>query len=341
LYIATLYVYAAKILITWQLPVGWVCYLVSASMLGMVILIFITFPLQYEQGNSFFKKLMRCLPLAMLPLLVLMSVAIGRRLSDYGITVSRLYVVVFNLWCYVVCIGLLLSRNRRIWWVPASFAVVLLLISVGPWSIPNVTEHRLQAEVREAFASSGVKKLPLTGTQYEKWLKTADEKLVRSVDSKLFYLQTDYGYESTNALVEDDAIVGSMDRIQVDRDNNITQEGHDMHFYNHEGNLMTHVEVPQGYTHMECVDNVMLVDEQGNQLVFEASIILNDEEKKYRFEASLNQFVKRDHDRNNDERVEPLILDNGTAALVVDYFTLTIHNNTLDYYSVSGILFTK
>lgn len=341
LYIATLYVYAAKILITWQLPVGWVCYLVSASMLGMVILIFITFPLQYEQGNSFFKKLMRCLPLAMLPLLVLMSVAIGRRLSDYGITVSRLYVVVFNLWCYVVCIGLLLSRNRRIWWVPASFAVVLLLISVGPWSIPNVTEHRLQAEVREAFASSGVKKLPLTGTQYEKWLKTADEKLVRSVDSKLFYLQTDYGYESTNALVEDDAIVGSMDRIQVDRDNNITQEGHDMHFYNHEGNLMTHVEVPQGYTHMECVDNVMLVDEQGNQLVFEASIILNDEEKKYRFETSLNQFVKRDHDRNNDERVEPLILDNGTAALVVDYFTLTIHNNALDYYSVSGILFTK
>ena len=106
-----------------------------------------------------------------------------------------------------------------------------------------MTEHRLQAEVREAFASSGVKKLPLTGTQYEKWLKTADEKLVRSVDSKLFYLQTDYGYESTNALVEDDAIVGSMDRIQVDRDNNITQEGHDMHFYNHEGNLMTHVEV--------------------------------------------------------------------------------------------------
>ena len=341
LYIATLYVYAAKILITWQLPVGWVCYLVSASMLGMVILIFITFPLQYEQGNSFFKKLMRCLPLAMLPLLVLMSVAIGRRLSDYGITVSRLYVVVFNLWCYVVCIGLLLSRNRRIWWVPASFAVVLLLISVGPWSIPNVTEHRLQAEVREAFASSGVKKLPLTGTQYEKWLKTAEEKLVRSVDSKLFYLQTDYGYESTNALVEDDAIVGSMDRIQVDRDNNITQDGHDMHFYNHEGNLMTHVDVPQGYTHMECVDNVMLVDEQGNQLVFEASIILNDEEKKYRFETSLNQFVKRDHDRNNDERVEPLILDNGTAALVVDYFTLTIHNNTLDYYSVSGILFTK
>ena len=141
--------------------------------------------------------------------------------------------------------------------------------------------------------------------------------------------------------MEDDAIVGSMDRIQVDRDNNITQEGHDMHFYNHEGNLMTHVEVPQGYTHMECVDNVMLVDEQGNQLVFEASIILNDEEKKYRFETSLNQFVKRDHDRNNDERVEPLILDNGTAALVVDYFTLTIHNNALDYYSVSGILFTK
>lgn len=339
LYMATLYVYAAKILITWQLPVGWVCYLVTASMLGMVILIFITYPVQHEQGKSFFKTLTRLLPLAMLPLLVLMSVAIGRRLSDYGITVSRLYVVVFNLWCYAVCIGLLLCRNRRIWWVPASFAVVLMLVSVGPWSIPNVTEHRLQDEVREAFAASGIKQLPLSGEQYDNWLKTTDEKVAKSIDAKLHYLQVDYGYDSMLGLVGKDAIVGTMDVISVQEDTVATVQ--ELHYYNNKDYLMTRMSVPQGYTHMENIDDIVLVEQQGNRLVFDVVSKVGDEVSRYRFEAALNQFVERDADRNNHNSVEPLILDNGNAAFVVGYFSLTVRNNVLTYSSVSGILFTK
>lgn len=339
LYMATLYVYAAKILITWQLPVGWVCYLVSASMLGMVILIFITYPVQHEQGKSFFKTLTRLLPLAMLPLLVLMSVAIGRRLSDYGITVSRLYVVAFNLWCYVVCIGLLLCRNRRIWWVPASFAVVLLLISVGPWSIPNVTEKRLQDEAREAFAASGIKQLPLSGEQYDNWLKTTDEKVAKSIDAKLHYLQIDYGYDSTQDLVGQDAIVGTMDMIRVQDDSVApTQE---QHYYNQKDYLMARMRVPQGYTHMESINDIILVEQQGNRLVFDVVSKADDEVKKYRFQVALNQFVERDMERNHHNTVEPLILDNGNAAFVVSYFSMSVRNKDVAYPSVSGILFTK
>ena len=339
LYMATLYVYAAKILLTWQLPVGWVCYLVSASMLGMVILIFITFPVQHEQANSFFKTLTRLLPLAMLPLLVLMSVAIGRRLSDYGITVSRLYVVVFNLWCYVVCIGLLLCRNKRIWWVPASFAVVLFLISVGPWSIPNVTERRLLGEAREALVASGMKQLPLTGAQYEEWLKSADGEITKSIDAKLHYLQINYGYDSTRGLVGKDAIVGTLDKKR-----GIAEEGEtgsDLQYYNNKNSLLTSVSVPQGYSHMENVDDVVLVEQRGNLLVLDAVSRAVDDVKKYRFEVTVNQFAERDADRNHKERVEPLILDNGSAALVVDYFSLSIHNDSVVYPSISGILFTK
>ena len=339
LYMATLYVYAAKILYTWQLPVGWVCYLVSASMLGMVILIFITYPLQHEQANSFFKTLTRLLPLAMLPLLVLMSVAIGRRLSDYGITVSRLYVLVFNLWCYVVCIGLLLCRNKRIWWVPASFAVVLFLISVGPWSIPNVTERCLLNEAREAFTASGIKQLPLNGTQYENWLKSVDGEVARSIDAKLHYLQRDYGYDSTLGLVGKDAIVGTLDKKH-----GIAEEGgtgSDLQYYNNKNSLLASVALPQGYSHMENVDDVVLVEQRGNLLVLDVISRAVDEVKKYRFEVTVNQFAERDADRNHKERVDPLILDNGNAALVVDYFSLSIHNDSVVYPSISGILFTK
>lgn len=339
LYLVTLYIYAAKILFSWQLPVGWVSYLVSASMLGMVILVFITYPVQHEQENSFFKALMRWLPLAMLPLLVLMSVAIGRRLSDYGITVSRLYVVVFNLWCYVVCIGLLLCRNKRIWWVPASFAVVLFLISVGPWSIPNATESRLLGEARQAFAASGVKQLPLTGTQYDEWLKTADSKVAKSIDAKLHYLQNNYGFDSTLGLLGKDAIVGTLDKMRGDSADG--GSGSDLHYYNNKNSLLTSVGVPQGYSHMENVEDVVLLEQRDNLLVLDVVSRAVDEVKKYRFEVTVNQFAERDADRNHNMRVDPLILDNGNAALVVDYFSLSIHNDSVVYPSISGILFTK
>ena len=339
LYMATLYVYAAKILISWQLPVGWVCYLVSASMLGMVILIFITYPVQHEQGKSFFKTLTRLLPLAMLPLLVLMSVAIGRRLSDYGITVSRLYVVVFNLWCYVVCIGLLLCRNRRIWWVPASFAVVLLLISVGPWSIPNVTERRLQGEVREAFMASGIKQLPLNGAQYDNWLKTADKEVAKSIDAKLYYLQLDYGYDSTLGLIQKDAVVGFMDSH---RGGTVVSEDSSMRFYNNSENLMRNVAIPHGYTHVCAVQGVDFVKQNGNRMVLDVHAWITATVTTYRFEAMLNQFVERDIERNHHNSVEPLILDNGDVVLIVDNFSLTrSQQGTVTYASISGILFTK
>ncbi len=339
LYLATLYVYVAKILFTWQLPVGWVCYLVSASMLGMVILIFISFPVQYEQGTSFFKSLTRWLPLAMLPLLALMSVAIGRRLSDYGITVARLYVVVFNLWCYAVCIGLLLCRNRRIWWVPASFAALLLLLSVGPWSIPNVTEKRLLGEVREAFVKSGVKQLPLAGAQYAQWLTTVDKETAKSIDSKLYYLQMAYDFDSTLGIVDKDALVGS---IHSGRDvGDAVIEDASLRYYNNSENLMRNIPVPDGYKHMTAVQGVEFVEQHGNRIVLDVHAWMTESVTTFRFEATLNQFADRDIERNHHNSVEPLILDNGDAAMLVEQFSLSLHGGNVAHVGISGILFTR
>ena len=153
LYMVTLYVYAAQILFQWKLPVGGVSYMVTVSMVLMILLIYITYPIQHLEGNRLFKWVTRLLPVAMLPLLALMTVAIGRRLSDYGITVSRLYLLVFNVWCYAVCLWLIFTRNKRIWIIPTSFAIILLLISVGPQSIANVTLNELKKEARNAFTA--------------------------------------------------------------------------------------------------------------------------------------------------------------------------------------------
>ncbi len=335
LYMATLYIYAAKILFSWQLPVGWVSYLVTACMVGLVILLYLTYPLQHEQGNSFFKTVTRWLPLAMLPLLALMTVAIGRRLSDYGITVSRLYLAVFNLWCYVVCIGLLITRNKRIWWIPASFAVILFLISVGPQSIANITRRQLLGEARQAFTASGIRQFPLTGEQYEQWLKTADQQVARSIDAKLDYLYSDYGFNAVSTLLAKDAITGR--RSTFNENGDIVYTHYDS--YINDG-LIQNVPVPQGYAAMAMVsvsDND-IVKINGDKLQFR---VKGGKDEEHLFEIDLKLLARYDNDRNPDGCDEPLVIDNGEALMLINEFNVSMVGTSANYLSFSGILFTR
>ena len=335
LYIITLYAYGAKILYQWSLPVGGVSYLVTGSMVLMVLLIYLTHPLQHQEGNKMFKCVTRLLPVVMLPLLALMTVAIGRRLADYGITVSRLYLLVFNVWCYAVCLWLIFTRNKRIWLIPASFATILLLISVGPQSIANVTERQLKKEALTAFTASGIKQFPLTGEQYEKWLKETDHQVARSIDSKLHYLFTDYGYRSISNLVDKGVITGRYSSVDEQADivefNSYTYSNKD---------LILDTPVPQGYSSMSKVSlrdgNIVKID--GDKVLF---TVTDSKSVEHQFKLDVKQLAANDIDKNPYGVDGPLIVDNGEALLMIDDFEVTVNSTSSNYFSILGILFTK
>ena len=330
----TLYAYGVKILSQWSLPVGGVSYLVSGSMVLMVLLIYLTCPIQHLEGNKLFKRVTRWLPVLMLPLLALMTVAIGRRLSDYGITVSRLYLLVFNLWCYAVCLWLIFTRNKRIWLIPASFAAILLLISVGPQSIANITQRQLNKEARMAFSDSGIKEFPLTGEQYELWLKQTDPRKAKSIDSKLHYLDTDFGFNAISDLLSNDVITGRFSLM--DDDGNIISPMRDT-FSNND--LIKNVAVPRGYNAMTVVrgDDSNLFKVDGDKMWFK---IDDGDQVEHQFEIDARQLIERDADRSSDEGVQPLMIDNGEAVLVINDFNLHVYNGS-NSLSFSGILFTR
>ena len=334
LYMLTLYAYAVKILLQWSLPVGGVSYMVTGSMILMVLLIYITYPVQHHEGNKLFKRVTRWLPVVMFPLLALMTVAIVRRLSDYGITVSRLYLLVFNLWCYAVCLWLIFTRNMRIWLIPASFAIILFFISVGPQSIPNITQRHLKKEARTAFNASGIKRLPLSGGQYEQWLKTANPDVAAAIDSKLDYLRSDYGFETISDLVQKDAIIGKISSYRDDTVHEVNAESY------HNENLIRNLTVPQGYTKMTRADFAEsdLVFDKDNRL----SVMISDrDEKEYAFEFDRKDFAARDLDRNTEGQTEPFVVNNGKELLVIDEYHLTSYKDGTCYLSLSGILFTR
>ena len=197
-----------------------------------------------------------------------------------------------------------------------------------------MTEQRLQDEVREAFASSGLKQLPLSGDQYDNWLKTADDKVTKSIDAKLHYLQVDYGFDSILGLVGKDAVVGT----HSSADDGEVQAVSLPEYRNDK--LIKGVAAPQGYASMNAVscycDNAKI---NGGKLT-----IVVDEDglpDKCQFEISVKDLAERDLDSNRNGKVKPLVVDNGKDLLMIDEFYMRMLSRDECFFRCSGVLFTK
>jgi len=187
-YLITLYFYLLRILFTWELPSGGVVWLVTTMMIGLLFITALVYPLLLQDNKPFDKKLVRWLALLALPLLVLMTVGICRRVSDYGFTVARAYVLLFNIWCYVVCIYLLFKQGKRIMWILTSFVLVFFIASVGPWNMTATTRRLLTRQVDGIFLRTGVQ-LPLDYTRFDSLIQTMDKHEADILKGKLSYLK--------------------------------------------------------------------------------------------------------------------------------------------------------
>jgi hypothetical protein len=147
LYTLILYVYLLQIIIKWELPNGWVSTLVSILGLGGFLCMFILYPLRLQNDNKFVNILSKYFPVVLLPLLVLMSIGIFRRLGDYGLTINRCLVLILNLWFYGISVYLFITKSKHLKWIVISFATVALIVSVGPWSVFSITKHSMEKEI--------------------------------------------------------------------------------------------------------------------------------------------------------------------------------------------------
>lgn len=140
LYFVILYFYGGKILILWDWPKGIVSYLIiCVSVLGILTFLLL-YPFSNENEDSWIKKMSKSFYLILLPLLVILFIAILMRMDDYGITVNRYIVLFLGIWLTTVCVFTLLFKSS-IKFIPTSLALMLLLISFGPWGIFSVSER--------------------------------------------------------------------------------------------------------------------------------------------------------------------------------------------------------
>lgn len=161
IYAGILYIYGIKILLTWDLPRGWVSYLIlTYGMLGVLALLLVH-PLLGGSSKAWvgwFKKLFYY---SLLPLLVLLFVAIGTRISEYGFTEARYFVLLLALWLTFVTYYFILSAKPSIRTIPYSLwiaglcALILPYINALDLSVRSQKKAFMQLLVKEDLLKEG------------------------------------------------------------------------------------------------------------------------------------------------------------------------------------------
>ncbi|MCS6832843.1 MAG: DUF4153 domain-containing protein, partial [Flammeovirgaceae bacterium] len=96
-----------------------------------------------KEENKWIKQFSKVFYFAIFPLIGLLIVSIWKRVSDYGITEPRYFVVVLALWLTGISLYFLLSKEKNIRYVPISLAFVVLFSAYSPWNA-FVVSHNSQ-----------------------------------------------------------------------------------------------------------------------------------------------------------------------------------------------------
>lgn len=153
IYTVILYAYACEILILWNLPKGMVGWMV----MGYIFLAFIGHALQRIISNKRFEPFFRYLPYISIVPLALFWVGLCRRLSDYGLTESRIYILTFGVSATLFMIFLLFKKTNHYLLMAGIVGAIIVFLAYIPWT--NAT--RLAAFSQLSTVNKYVKKYDL------------------------------------------------------------------------------------------------------------------------------------------------------------------------------------
>jgi hypothetical protein len=151
IYTAILYAYGLKILITGVWPQNQVALLVLIiSILGIGAYIENKNLELKTKLNNFFEKNFFFL---LTPNFILIILSLQIRISEYGLTVNRTYLIFFTLWAIALTIYFLLSKAKDLRIIALSLAILLIITSTGPLSAMNISKYfinkRIQTETNK------------------------------------------------------------------------------------------------------------------------------------------------------------------------------------------------
>lgn len=181
LYMVILYAYAAKIIIQWSLPKGWVSMLIVCYSIVGILSILLVYPLRDDANNAWVRFFTRFFFIALLPLIVLLYTAIGVRINQYGITELRYYLLLLGAWLTLMALYYIFSKQKNIKVIPATLAVFSLLTLFGPWSVFNVSQRSQAHRLEKLLVKNGIWATGKPLTAPKKEVPQKDAKEIRNI----------------------------------------------------------------------------------------------------------------------------------------------------------------
>ena len=152
IYLAILLVYEVKIAIHWELPKGLVSTLILGYAVFGILSLLLIYPIKEKEGNGWIKLFSRFFYLMMIPLIILLILAVIKRVGNYGITESRYILIILAAWLTGVTGYFLFSKRQNIKVIPVSLFVLAVLSIYGPQSAFSISRVSQTARLKKLMA---------------------------------------------------------------------------------------------------------------------------------------------------------------------------------------------
>ena len=177
-----LYSYFAKIVITTDWPNGGVSnWILGFSLFGVLAYVFSYGTLtKYDELKQKFFKLFYILEI---PLVIMLFVAIGLRINEYGLTENRYAVVISGIWLLLISLYHIIKKQKMLSFMAYSMLVIIFVSFIGPLNMHTTSLYSQKSKLVEVLQTNNllvdgkavVKEVTLPGDVY------------RNIDSKINY----------------------------------------------------------------------------------------------------------------------------------------------------------
>lgn len=205
IYTAILYVYFGKIIITMEWPRGLVSHLVLWYSTISVGIIFLITPILEE--NKLARTFKIWFPKIVLPILLMMFIAIWKRVNQYGITENRYYLIALGLWVTGVMLYFSLKKPLRNIIIPITLSLVMINSVFGPLSSFSISKRSQNKRLERILnANNMIKNGKIIPDQS---ISSEDKEEINNI---ITYFNNKHGLKDVKSLPED-ATIYKMDSL--------------------------------------------------------------------------------------------------------------------------------
>lgn len=199
IYLSILLAYLFKVVVTTQWPSGWIGYLVSSVAAAGLFSLVLLHPVVERAEDRWVNTYARFFNVLLLPAIVMLLLAIYKRVDQYGITENRYFLAVLAFWLAFIALHGIFAKKRTIKVIPMTLCLVAFLSSFGPWGAYSVARSSQTHRLTELLQAS---ELLVEGTLVPAPHEVTHEDR-REISAVFDYLIDRHGVEAVSNMFDD------------------------------------------------------------------------------------------------------------------------------------------